>query len=696
MIRLLLVFLIFFSVTNQAQSQDCADVPQVIDSADFVLKKSCSPYTIEKSLVVSEGRKLTVEDGVVVNFLTSEKYIDVRGELIVGKGVTFNMGQDTYIKTENSGKLEVNGTETDSVTFTGLNWRGLSLIKDSHLKYARIINSSDNHNYYDWFVKLENSTIEDSRVSGSQYGPRVSENSTIKNSKVHNIRRTGMELTGNSTATGNEFYDINTQESQNNHIYVHSSTFNSNRVYSVSNNSNNYAVRSQGGSTIMYNTIGGSTGKHGSVGISMRYDRDHTIKYNNIGGFTSNIAIHGYKENLEFTGNTFFGEMDASLGQRNVTVVNGQSDIDGYKQWGDSFNSGILSIKINLENNYWGNTSDIPSTISDYNDEIERKGIVDYDPNLSAASELAPISIPGGVTKALSGTDVILSWDKVTASDLAGYKIYSKVGEVHSLVVDITDESLTSHTVSGGDIETTYVITAYDTNADGDNDQVEGTESWYSAEFSKLSFSLTISSDDALTTVGAASTFDDLWGIQNYDGDSGMYVRNYSRTTDEWSVSEQYRHPVAHIQNDCTVGCNENYYAGEVYFSNWSSNAIIEVNALVTTLETSRSSGQYYYLGQYKGHSYFRTSWNDEWFNHRDQANNDGAYLAVLNDQDELDYIDTNFGRPRGFYGYYANQAGNDNALPGKWTWVEERDPKSVFDLRFTEGVSYSYNYGLS
>ena len=132
----------------------------------------------------------------------------------------------------------------------------------------------------------------------------------------------------------------------------------------------------------MYNTIGGSTGRHGSVGISIRYDRDHTIKYNNIGGYTSNIVIHGYKENLEFTGNTFFGEMDPSSGQRNVTIENGQSDIEGYNQWGDSFNSGILSIKINLENNYWGNTSDIPSTISDYNDEIERKGIVDYDPNL--------------------------------------------------------------------------------------------------------------------------------------------------------------------------------------------------------------------------------------------------------------------------------------------------------------------------
>ena len=123
MIRLLLVLFLSFSLSTNSSSQDCETVPQIIDTADFILKKSCSPYTIEKSLVVSEGRKLTVEDGVVINFLTSDKYIDVRGELIVGKGVTFNMGQDTYIKTENSGKLEVNGTKSDSVTFTGkLGW----------------------------------------------------------------------------------------------------------------------------------------------------------------------------------------------------------------------------------------------------------------------------------------------------------------------------------------------------------------------------------------------------------------------------------------------------------------------------------------------------------------------------------------------------------------------------------------------
>ena len=346
MIRLLLVLLLSFSLSTNSSSQDCETVPQVIDTADFVLKKSCSPYTIEKSLVVSDGRKLTVEDGVVINFLTSEKYIDVRGELVVGKGVTFNMGQDTYIKTENSGKLEVNGTESDSVTFTGENWDGIwANNQGSTIKYSRVLNTGNNQ-CCEWFVKLNGSSLENSRVSNSRNGVYVNNNSTLNNNKIHNIRRHALEVQGNSSALGNEIYDVNRDETSSYHVYVHNSTFNSNRIYTTSDTKNNYALISQGGSTIMYNTIGGSTGRHGSVGISMRYDREHTIKYNNIGGYTSNIVIHGYKENLEFVGNTFFGEMNPSSGQRNVTIVNGQSDLEGYNQWGDSFNSGILSIKM--------------------------------------------------------------------------------------------------------------------------------------------------------------------------------------------------------------------------------------------------------------------------------------------------------------------------------------------------------------
>ena len=684
MIRLLLVFLLFSFFTHNSSGQSTS-IPQVIDTADFVLTKNESPYTIDKSIIVSEGRKLTIEDGVVVNFVTSEKYFDVRGTMVVGKGVTFNMAKDTYIKTENSGKLEVNGTESDSVTFTGTNWDGVwANAQGSLIKYSKILNVGDDQ-CCDWFVKLMNrSTLENSRISNSRNGAYVSNSSKLLNSKIHNVRRHALEIHSNSTVTGNEIYDNNTSESSNYHVYVHNSTFNSNRIYQTSDTRKNYGVISQGGSTLMYNTIGGSTGKHGSVGIAMRYDIDHTIMYNNIGGYASNVVIHGYKSNLQFTGNTFFGEMETSSGQRNVTIENGQSDIDGYNQWGDSFNNGILSIKINLENNFWGNTSDIPASINDYTDEIERKGIVDYDPSLSAASSQAPISIPGGVTKALLfGSDVILSWDAVTASDLAGYKIYSKVGEVHTLVKDVTDKDSTTYTVVGGDINTKYVITAYDTGADGDNDQVEGTESWYSSEFSALSFSLSVQSDNAITTVGPASTYD-KWIIAGYDGDSATYSMSYDRANDwNWSDGSGAR---ARYQYECTTNCNSSARGLVVNYNNWGAHGLLEVNELVTTLKTSKSSGSYNYLGQYNGHSYFRTSWsNYSWSEHRDQANLDGAYLVVINDDNEAAFLSSV--SADGWVGYYSEKEGTGYTMPGTWKWVEERDPDTGFDLRIAEAA---------
>ena len=128
--------------------------------------------------------------------------------------------------------------------------------------------------------------------------------------------------------------------------------------------------------------------------------------------------------------------------------------------------------------------------IHDAWDEFKLIGLIDYNPWSSSASTASPIQTPSGLTKALSGSDVILTWDAVSATDLAGYKIYSKDGDSYSLVQDVTDESLTSFTITGGDIETSYVVTAYDTDADGTTDQNEGYESWYSSEFSKLSFSL--------------------------------------------------------------------------------------------------------------------------------------------------------------------------------------------------------------
>ena len=143
--------------------------------------------------------------------------------------------------------------------------------------------------------------------------------------------------------------------------------------------------------------------------------------------------------------------------------------------------------RINFENNYWGTTSSskIDDAIQDTEDDetFDVNGFIDYTPFSTSASTTAPISTPSNLTKAVSGSDIVLTWDAVSVSDLAGYKIYTKSGDTYTLLQDITDESLTTYTVSGGSLSTSYVITAYDDNADGTNDQSEGYESWYSFEF---------------------------------------------------------------------------------------------------------------------------------------------------------------------------------------------------------------------
>ena len=140
--------------------------------------------------------------------------------------------------------------------------------------------------------------------------------------------------------------------------------------------------------------------------------------------------VHGHQGNQSytFTENNFIGELDTDSGQRHVSVFNGQSDLSGYSLWGNNFNSNLDEVPIDFENNYWGTTDedDIEPMISDSYDDFEVIGLIDYVPLSSSASTSAPIQTPSGLIKALSGSDVILTWDAVTASDLKGYKIYSK------------------------------------------------------------------------------------------------------------------------------------------------------------------------------------------------------------------------------------------------------------------------------
>ena len=130
-------------------------------------------------------------------------------------------------------------------------------------------------------------------------------------------------------------------------------------------------------------------------------------------------------------------------------------------------------------------------------------GEVDYDPYLSALDTDAPISPPTNVTKAVSGSDVVLSWTANSESDVAGYKLYygNPTGYSYDNSVDLGN--VTTHTVTDGDIGTEYAITAYDNSLDGTDDQVDGNESWYSIAKSP---GVTLSSDKSILSEPSEST----------------------------------------------------------------------------------------------------------------------------------------------------------------------------------------------
>ena len=140
----------------------------------------------------------------------------------------------------------------------------------------------------------------------------------------------------------------------------------------------------------------------------------------------------------------------------------------------------LSGIDITATYNYWG-TSDpdeIAETIFDYYDDINY-GIVDYSNYLDTPDTDAPVSSPNNVIKSASGSDVQLLWQANPESDLAGYKVYygSPTGYSFDNVIDVGN--VTSYTLSGVSVSDTIAVTAYDIDADGNDDQIEGHESWF-------------------------------------------------------------------------------------------------------------------------------------------------------------------------------------------------------------------------
>ena len=691
---------LFFLVVVTAWNSYAQTIPQIIES-DLTLKLDNSPFTVDKSIVVSEGVKFEIEKGVVLNFTGADKYIDVRGTFKVNGGVTINMsGKGSYIKTEGLGKLLLDGDNSgteplDTIFITGENWAGIQAANSSQLRVVSVSVTGNDHHYWDWFVRLrDNSSMEFSTVSGVRNAVYLSE-SLLSFSKIYNISRHALELRDGSGAANTFIYDVNLTESNNWHVLVNNSSFDGNRIFQSENTSNNYAILAEGSSSINQNTIGGSNGLHGSVGIALRYGSNHKILNNNIGGYTSNLVIHGLKDLSKVYDNSFIGEMDVASGQRNVTVVNGQSFIEGYMQGGDSFNDAFLTVNLDFKNNYWGNTSDIIGSITDYQDAIERKGAIIFEPKLDSPRGETPPVAPTGLVKAVDPSGgVIIKWNAVDAPELVGYNIWIRDGDNYSyLESELVDETKDFYvkTLPSVNIDQNIAITSYNASAISSEyfglvvtnrtDQFFGHESDFSDDFPKLQLTLNIQSDDALTTVGPVSSYD-KWLMANYSGDEAVFNESTNRAN-EWNFETSSN---ARGYFGLEWNGNEDVSGLRVYYWDWHEHAIVEVNDLIKSLSTSRADGgSYEYIGQHNGHSYFRTSWNRGWDSQNSQAILDGGYLVVINDDSEADFLHSK--RVRGWVGFYSEKAGTGYTMPGIWKWVPEQDPITGFDIRLPEDV---------
>jgi hypothetical protein len=155
-------------------------------------------------------------------------------------------------------------------------------------------------------------------------------------------------------------------------------------------------------------------------------------------------------------------------------------------QWNNFFGLARMATgnppqNIAASNNYWGTASDsaIQSILWDWNDDSSL-GFINYTPFLTSPSLDAPLLPPSGVTKAVSGTGVRVSWNANTESDLAGYRVFWGSSDGFFWAHSAEVPSGTSFVVPNVGINERFAVAAYDATRTGVsyNDRISGHESW--------------------------------------------------------------------------------------------------------------------------------------------------------------------------------------------------------------------------
>ncbi len=496
---------------------------------------SGSPYIVTCNVQVGAGVTLTIQPGVQVKF-DGNYILQIDGQLIAmgtsGSPITFTSNAGTPSGGD-WGYILFTDTSVDASYDAGGNYVSGSIIQYTVIEYAggalvsndaslRVDASSPfidhttiRHNasagiwvFNNGAPRMTYNTITDN----GEYGITVDSNGVIEisHSVISNNGREGLSVGGGATTiSDNTFVDNYMGVS----IYSPTATFDHN-VISGSHSgitiggavtiTHNIIVDTSGAgvwipgaaeATVSHNVI---VGNIGGGGIYSVYNYQvATISYNSI---LNNVSAYGgvrivHSNATDVISNTILYN-NASRTNRGGVRILGHPNFNFNNVYNntacDLYNSNAQgTADVNAENNWWGtaDSAQIMTRIWDWFDDTAQ-GVVDYTPYLSSHNIDAPISPPTGLVAAPSGTSIALSWSPNPESDVAGYKVYYDTDSgfpysgtgLNEGDSPIDMGNVTNFALTGLSPGTHYYIsiTAYDTDADGTDDQTGGNESWYS------------------------------------------------------------------------------------------------------------------------------------------------------------------------------------------------------------------------
>lgn len=446
------------------------DVSGII-SANTTWTETASPYHVVGNILVDLGVTLTIEPGVEV-VVDSAKYIYV------------------------DGALHAEATAIDSIKFycdSGITWQGISF---------RAASAANSH-------ILKYCSIRDAETAISIDGA-----SPIVDYCTIHYNEVGVDVTG---------YTADPIVTHN--LIAHNS------VYGITGNSHDgYVIE---GNTIVHNAIGiyfEAFSYHTKISYNIIgfndyglyvdhagiiYETNHNIFVGNrmVGAFIEEIIPLQYplKYNSFVYNATGVSNLSGDLHMEYSTLVMNELGLvyidyntaqDNFIHFCNIFGNSEYGVHqqspwdTDVTYDWWGSTtpSIIDTCINDLYDDLNQ-GRVLYSPFLTEPNTDAPVAPPLNFTKTdLGGGFVQLSWAISPEADIAGYKVYwgptSCCSYAHSLDVG----NILGYTLTGVDSTDTIVVTAYDDDADGLNDIIEGHESWYA--YDQLSLPMGIAYGD--------------------------------------------------------------------------------------------------------------------------------------------------------------------------------------------------------